>query len=179
MKNDTTVTDGIVEENISASAGAAEYPKSKVKSTAIKRIAIPLLCFIAGMIAVTVVCSVRMHISDSNAKKELRKELMRDWEAAETTEGVSIIWVLDFSEDKVAYRAVTGYSTLDRTLAEYDYKVTGANSFGINRFGNEWEQINVYFSEDGAVMFISPSFTDGENAAVWFATDGGTEEDAE
>ncbi len=148
-----------------------ENKNPKVKNnckTFKKRLFRSVILFVVGAVVAFVIGAIISYISESRAAKELRSKLMRDWESVEETEGVSLVWVLDFSEDKVQYKAETGYSELDKTLAEYDYKITGRNRFSINRFGKEWEPINVYFSDDGTVMFMSPSFTDGESAAVWF-----------
>lgn len=101
----------------------------------------------------------------------LKKELMRDWTRVEGEDGAYILCILDFTEDEIEYRLETGYSWMDTTVANYDYKVVNKNTIKVLRYGNKWETITVEFNKDKTMMTVRPALTSVDSVEYWFNLD--------
>lgn len=125
------------------------------------------------VIGVAAVVTVLLILFIVNAVQvfNLKKELMRDWEDIEGSNGVYIVRILDFSEDEIEYRLETRYSWMDTTVATYKYKVVSGNKIKVSRFGGEWKTYTIKFSKDKKVMTVSPALTSVDDEERWFNFD--------
>ncbi|MDE7114752.1 MAG: hypothetical protein K2O57_11360, partial [Acetatifactor sp.] len=65
----------------------------------------------------------------------------------------------------------TGYSWMNTTVANYDYKVVNKNTIKVLRYGNKWETITVEFNKDKTMMTVRPALTSVDSVEYWFNLD--------
>lgn len=123
-----------------------------------------------GVVAVFAVLLI-LFIVNAVQASNLKKELMRDWEDIEGSNGVYIVSILDFSEDEIEYKLETGYSWMDTTVATYKYKVVSGNKIKVSRFSGDWETFTIEFNEDKRMMTVSPALTSVDDKERWFNFD--------
>lgn len=143
-----------------------ESEKMKVKYNFLKKYRYKMIIGICGIIGMLVIWFIVNSIQISN----LKKELLRDWYKVEGEESSAILCVLDFSDKEVEYRLETGYSWLDTSIANYEYKVISKNKVKIKQYG-KWKTITVKFNDDKSVMSVSPAITSNDYTEIWVNTD--------
>lgn len=118
-------------------------------------------------IAAIIVCFVIFCGVAEMEKANLKKELSGEWKYVYK----EIIKVLDFSDGQVEYRLETGYSWLDKTLAQGKYKVVGKNKIKMNITGDKYETYTVQFNDDKDVLTVTPAVTNTDEEEVWYSLD--------
>ena len=126
-----------------------------------------IFSIVGAIVAVFLIVFIVNSIQAAN----LKKQLLRGWENVEGEKGSYIICVLDFSDDEIEYRVETGYKWMDTTIATYDYKVVSGNKIKVNRFGNDWETIEIEFNDDKTMMTVTPALTSVDDEEQWFHID--------
>jgi RNA polymerase subunit RPABC4/transcription elongation factor Spt4 len=142
-----------------ASQTSAEISAQTVTKSKRKTIKVIIVIFILLGCILGIIFGILQH-----QKVQLKKDLMREWKALDG----SIILVLDIDEDKIEYRAETGYSWMDTTFSKYDWKVKNRNTIEIKRFGDEYEEFTVEFSDDKKSITITPAITSVDSLEVWY-----------
>ena len=126
---------------------------------------------IISAVGVIITIFLVVFIINSIQASNLKKQLMRDWEKVEGDNGSYILCILDFSDDEIEYRVETGYRWMDTTIATYEYKVVSGNKIKVNRFGNDWETVEVEFNDDKTMMTVTPALTSVDDEEQWFHLD--------
>ena len=73
---------------------------------------------------------------------------------------------LDFSKDKIEYNFISGYSWLNSTIADYDYKIISPSKIKI-----KGKTYKIEFNEDKTMMTITPALTSADSSEDWFNVD--------
>ena len=123
---------------------------------------------IISAVGVIIAIFLVVFIVNSIQASNLKKQLMRDWEKVEGDDGSYILCILDFSDDEIEYRVETGYRWMDTTIATYEYKVVSGNKIKVNRFGNDWETVEIEFNDDKTMMTVTPALTSVDDEEQWF-----------
>lgn len=126
---------------------------------------------IISAVGVIIAIFLVVFVVNSIQALNLKKQLMRDWEKVEGEKGSYIICILDFSDDEIEYRVETGYRWMDTTIATYDFKVVSGNKIRVNRFGNDWETVEIEFNDDKTMMTVTPALTSVDDEEQWFHLD--------
>lgn len=142
-------------------------PESDSKISFLAKHKKKIFSIVGAIVTVFLIVFVVNSIQASN----LKKQLMRDWEKVEGDKGSYIICILDFSDDEIEYRVETGYRWMDTTIATYDYKVVSGNKIKVNRFGNDWETVEIEFNDDKTMMTVTPALTSVDDEEQWFHID--------
>lgn len=119
-------------------------------------------------IAAIVVCLVIFCGVTEMEKANLKKELSGEWKYVYEEK---IIKVLDFSDGQVEYRLETGYSWLDTTVTQGNYKVVGKNKIKMNITGDKYETYTIQFNDDKDVLTVTPAITNSDQEEVWYSLD--------
>lgn len=97
-------------------------------------------------------------------RQRLKIILLEDWERVEKgSTGTYYTLELDFSEDTIEYNFHSGYSWLDSTIAEYEYKIINSHQLEIDS-----DIYDIRFNEEKTMMTITPSLTDSASNENWF-----------
>lgn len=100
-------------------------------------------------------------------KSNLSSNLLSDWYRVETRDSGSIYKLeLDFSKDKIEYNFISGYSWLNSTIADYDYKIISPSKIKIKD-----KTYKIEFNEDKTMMTITPALTSADSSEDWFNVD--------
>jgi len=142
-------------------------PESDSKISFLAKHKKKIFSIVGAIVTVFLIVFVVNSIQASN----LKKQLLRGWENVEGEKGSYIICVLDFSDDEIEYRVETGYKWMDTTIATYDYKVVSGNKIKVNRFGNDWETVEIKFNDDKTMMTVTPALTSVDDEEQWFHID--------
>lgn len=118
--------------------------------------------------AVVILLIAYFIVSNEIGKANLKKELLRDWEAPES----SVMRVLDFSDDKIEYSVETGISWLNTTIAKMDYKVTSRKTIKVDMIGNgKYTTHTISFNANKTKMVVKPALTSVESEEEWYNFD--------
>ena len=98
------------------------------------------------------------------SKANLKKKMLHTWYAQDA----SLIKVLDISDDSIEYRLETGYSWLNTSLGNFEWKVIGAHKIKINRFGNGFEKYKVEINKDNTILIVTPAITEEGTEETWY-----------
>lgn len=126
---------------------------------------------IIGVVGAIITILLIVFVVNSIQASNLKKQLLRDWEKVEGDDGSYILCILDFSDDEIEYRVETGYRWMDTTIATYEYKVVSGNKIKVNRFGNDWETVEIEFNDDKTMMTVTPALTSVDDEEQWFHLD--------
>lgn len=129
------------------------------------------LKIILGIVIIITVILITTAIINYIQISNLKKELLQGWERVDGDKNSSILCVLDFSENEIDYRVETAYKWLDTKIATFEYKIISGNKIKVNRFGYDWETINIEFNEDKTMMKLSPALTSVDDNEYWFQFD--------
>lgn len=121
-----------------------------------------LYCIIAVVCIVIAVFAV-----NEVTKANLKKTLIKEWYDVND----SIIKVLDVGEDNMEYRLETGYSWMDTSLGNYEWKPISGNKIKIKRFNDKYETYTIEFNDDKDVLTISPAITSADSSETWYHID--------
>ncbi len=130
----------------------APVVKSKKKGKAIIAVVIGIVVILCAWLAISLI-----------GKASLHKQLMRDWERTESTDGLYYTLQLDFSEDEIGYNFDSLY--YDDQLATFNYQVVSGNKFKID--GRD-DVFKVEFNDDKTMMTITPALTSTDASENWF-----------
>lgn len=136
---------------VSDSAALKKRPLSRVPKPAL----------IAGVV-IAVFLMGFLVISESG-KGALKGELTGTWAAGKG----SIIKVLEIEESSMTYKLETGYGFLNSSLAIWQWRPTGLDSFEISRTGSDWESHTVQFSADKKLITIKPALPSTDSYETW------------
>lgn len=113
---------------------------------------------------VVIVAIIIFLIIFNMGKSNLSSNLLRDWTRVETGDSGSTYELeLDFSKDKIEYNFISGYSWLNSTIADYEYKVISPSKIKIKD-----KTYKIEFNDDKTMMTITPALTSTDDSENWF-----------
>lgn len=121
-----------------------------------KLFVIPCILIIIAIVIYIVIFNI--------GKSSLSNNLLRDWTRVETGDNGSMYELeLDFSIDKIEYNFISGYSWLNSTIADYEYKIVSPSKIKIKD-----KTYKIEFNEDKTMMTITPALTSTDDSENWF-----------
>lgn len=114
---------------------------------------------------IIIIIAIVIHIVIFNiGKSNLSSNLLRDWTRVETGDSGSMYELeLDFSKDNIEYNFISGYSWLNSTIADYEYKIVSPSKIKIKD-----KTYKIEFNEDKTMMTITPALTSTDDSENWF-----------
>lgn len=120
-----------------------------------------LTALIAIIVAIVIIVS---SVGKANLHKQLKN---KEWQRVESSEGVYYYLELDFGENDIEYIFDSTYLT--DTIAEYDYKVVGANKIKVLDHSKTY---TITFNDEKTMMTITPALTSTDSSENFFWFDG-------